>query len=67
MTNQQNAVLRGGPFDGDLVEANPRSEVARTEHGTMYIYRPTAEADDEYPTMVKFVLDRTEPTASASA
>ena len=57
-----NAVLRGGPYDGRTVAANLQQTLAYGEHGMAHtVYRPTGEADDEYPTLMRFVLDQSEP------
>lgn len=58
--DQANAVLRGGPFDGHVVEADPRAEVVRTVHSVVYIYRPTTRIDEELPGLCVFALDRSE-------
>jgi len=62
MTDQSNAILRGGPYDGEQITTDPLIGVLRTDHGTAYFYHPTGEPDDEFPTLHRFVLDRTEPT-----
>ena len=61
MDGQANAVLRGGPFDGNVIDTDPLTEVTRIIDNTVHIYRPTVEIDDEYPTLRVFVHDRTEP------
>lgn len=34
--------------------------------GSWYVFRPTGERDDEYPTLFKYVLDGTEPAETAN-
>lgn len=58
---QKNAVLRGGLFDGYAMNVSSVREVRRQVDRTVYVYRPTAEMDDEFPQLMKYVLDRSEP------
>lgn len=52
-----NAVLRGGPLDGETLTVRTiRVPVDREVDGRVYRYAPTAEVDDEYPTMVVFTF-----------
>lgn len=68
MTERPNAILRGGPFDGKEVHTFTWVDIAEySEDGSASIYRPTAELDDEYTTLVRYEYERTEPAASASA
>jgi hypothetical protein len=66
MTDRANAILRGGPFDGEQITTDPLLGVLRTEHGATYYYRPTGEPDDEFSTLHRYVLDRMEPSTDAS-
>jgi hypothetical protein len=55
------AVFRGGPFDGEKIWINALTEVARDDRGTRYVYTPSGETDDEFPTLLKYVVARSEP------
>jgi hypothetical protein len=55
-----NVVLRGGPFDGRRMRVGNRVPVTLELEGEGFVYRPTAELDDEYPTLTIWVLDRIE-------
>jgi hypothetical protein len=68
MTERPNAILRGGPFDGKQVHTFTWVDIAEYgEDGTVSIYRPTAELDEEYTALVRYEHESTQPTASASA
>ncbi|MBR7829109.1 hypothetical protein KDK95_22570 [Actinospica sp. MGRD01-02] len=54
-----NAVLRGGPFDGERVHVTSAVPVVRYAGQVRHVYRPTADLDDEYPTMAVYVYERT--------
>jgi hypothetical protein len=52
---QANAVLRGGPLDGETIRVSTqRAPIAREIDGKVYYYAPTGEVDDEFPTFVIF-------------
>jgi hypothetical protein len=59
---EPNVVLRGGPLDGDQLHLASRVAVGIEVEGERFVYRPTAETDDEYPTLTIWVLDRVEGT-----
>jgi hypothetical protein len=62
---EPNAVLRGGPFDGKTVSVDElRLPIAISNGGRSphIVYRPTGEADEEYPTLMRYVLDHAEGT-----
>ncbi|MBR7838039.1 hypothetical protein KDL01_32500 [Actinospica durhamensis] len=60
-----NAVLRGGPFDGktlvvdELLLPLAIGDGGRSPH---FVYRPTGEPDEEYPTLMRYELDHAEGT-----
>lgn len=54
------AVLRGGPFDGERIWVNALVEIVRDDRGVRYVYWPSGETDDEYPTLLKYVIGRSE-------
>lgn len=59
-----NAVLRGGPFDGRMVSVDELLlPLAISDDGAIpyFVYRPTGEADEEYPALTRYALDHTEP------
>ena len=67
MTERPNAILRGGPFDGKQIHTFTWVDIAEYgEDGSAYIYRPTADLDDEYTTLVRYEHERTEPPARTS-
>jgi len=67
MTEKANAILRGGPFDGKQVHTFTWVDIAEySEDGSVSIYAPTADLDDEYTTLVQYKHERTEPSASTS-
>ena len=55
-----NVVLRGGPFDGRRMRVGNRAPIRLTIEGEGFIYRPSIELDDEYPTLTIWVFDRVE-------
>lgn len=53
---QPNAVLRGGPLDGEtLTVTKLRDGIEREVDGWIYAYMPTGEPDEEYPACVVFI------------
>jgi hypothetical protein len=51
-----NAILRGGPLDGETVTVRTmRAGIEREVDGQIYTYVPTPEMDDEFPTMAVFI------------
>jgi hypothetical protein len=55
-----NVVLRGGPLDGEThVLTTTRFLLNLTRDGQTYRYAPTAELDDEYPTLLIFTFVET--------
>jgi hypothetical protein len=56
-----NIVLRGGPLDGEKLTIGSRAPLSFEVGDERAVYRPTAEHDDEYPTLTKWVFDHTEP------
>ena len=50
-----NAVLRGGPFDGEQVHVTTRVPVVRFAGQVRHVYEPTAELDSEFPTLLAYV------------
>lgn len=51
-----NAVLRGGPLDGEtLTTKNPHDGIEREVNGWIYTYVPTGDPDDEYPSCTAFI------------
>lgn len=57
-----NVVLRGGPLDGDQVHLGSRASIGIEVEGERFVYWPTADLDDEYPTLTIWVLDHVEAT-----
>ncbi len=60
--------MRGGPFDGKQVHT--ALWVPVTEHGedgSISVYLPTGELDDEYTTLIRYEHARTEPPPAGSA
>lgn len=55
---EPNAVLRGGPLDGDQVHLATRVAIGIELDGERFVYPPTAELDDEYPALAIWALDR---------
>ncbi len=53
--------MRGGPFDGEKIWINALTEVVRDERGARYVYTPSGATDDEFPTLLKYVVGRSEP------
>lgn len=56
-----NAVLRGGPLDGAQVHVYRREPIGIEVEAERYVYRPTVELDDEFPTLAVWVFDHSEP------
>lgn len=54
-----NAVLRGGPFDGEQVRVAAQAPLVRFAGKVRHVYRPTSELDTEYPTLVVYVHEHT--------
>ncbi|NUP47825.1 MAG: hypothetical protein HOW97_11020 [Catenulispora sp.] len=55
-SDQPNAVLRGGPLDGEtLTVKNLQDGIEREVDGWIYTYVPTGDPDDEYPGCVVFI------------
>lgn len=53
-------VLRGGPFDGRRLRVDDPAPVRIGLEGETFVYRPTQEIDDEFPTLKIWVFDRIE-------
>ena len=64
MADTPNAVLRGGPLDGTLITGDLRLYYVEGPDGTMLVYVPTSELDDEHSTLLIYVFDRAEPVVS---
>jgi len=58
--SEPNIVLRGGLFDGKRMRVGSQAPVSLEAEGKGFVYRPTADLDHEFPTLVAWVLDRTE-------
>lgn len=56
---EPNAVLRGGPFDGEQIHVTAQARLVRFAGKVRHIYKPTSELDTEYPTLVVFVHEHT--------
>jgi hypothetical protein len=55
-SDRPNAVLRGGPLDGELLTLKRLQDgIEREVDGWIYAYVPTGDPDDEYPTCVVFI------------
>jgi hypothetical protein len=54
-----NAILRGGPFDGEQIHVTTRVPVVRFAGQVRHVYGPTAELDTEYPTLLVYVHEHT--------
>ncbi|MBR7837085.1 hypothetical protein KDL01_27660 [Actinospica durhamensis] len=54
-----NAVLRGGPFDGELIHVTTQVPVVRHAGKVRHVYQSTQELDQEYPTLVIYVHKHT--------
>jgi hypothetical protein len=54
-----NAVLRGGPFDGERVQVTTSVPVVRFAGKVRHIYRRTADRDEEFPTLVVYHHEHT--------
>lgn len=61
------AILRGGPIEYDGLRVHPGKAPSglplykvTTDDGVTWVYRPTSETDDEYPTLLKYAFDHNE-------
>lgn len=54
-----NAILRGGPYDGEQVHVTKRVPVVRFAGQVRHVYEPTAELDSEYPTLLVYLHEHT--------
>ena len=50
-----NAVLRGGPFEGERVRVAAPVPVVRIRGLVRHVYEPTDRRDDEFPALVVYV------------
>lgn len=57
---EPNAVLRGGPLDGEQVTVGGYRTIGIQLDGERAVYRPTSELDTEFPTLAVWVWDHTE-------
>jgi len=60
---QPNAVLRGGPLDGEQRHIDTRGAIGIEAGPNRAIYRPTAELDSEYPALAVWAYDHAETEA----
>jgi hypothetical protein len=60
---QPNAVLRGGPLDGEQRHIDSRAAIGIEVGPDRVIYRPTAELDSEHPTLAVWVFDHAQTEA----
>ena len=54
-----NAVLRGGPFDGEQVHVTAPVPVVRFAGLVRHVYEPTADHDEEFPALIVYVHEYT--------
>ena len=55
-SDQPNAVLRGGPLDGETLTLKKlRDGIEREVDGWIYTYVPTGDPDEEYPACIVFI------------
>jgi hypothetical protein len=57
--DKPNAVLRGGPFDGEQVHVTKQVPQVRFAGQVRHVYVPTAEVDEKNPTLAVFVHEYT--------
>jgi hypothetical protein len=55
-----NAVLRGGPLDGEERHVDSRAPIGIEVNDQRAVYRPTNVIDDEFPTLTIWAFDRVE-------
>ena len=55
-----NAVLRGGPLDGEQRHVESRAPIGVEIGEGRAVYRPTAELDAEFPALAVWAYDHTE-------
>jgi len=57
---EPNAVLRGGPLDGEKVHVGTWRPFEIEVGDERVVYRPTSELDNEFEALTIWVYDRTE-------
>ncbi len=57
---EPNAVLRGGPLDGEQLHLANRVPIRIEVGEDRCVYRPTAELDTEFPTLAIWAYDHAE-------
>ncbi|WP_034263496.1 hypothetical protein [Actinospica robiniae] len=50
-----NAILRGGPFEGERVRVTAPVPVVRIRGLVRHVYEPTDQPDDEFPALVVYL------------
>jgi hypothetical protein len=55
-----NAVLRGGPLDGEQRHVDSRAPIGIEVDEVRAVYRPTYRSDEEFETLAVWAFDRTE-------
>ena len=62
--DEPNAVLRGGPLDGEtLTVQKVQDGIEREVNGWIYTYVPTGDLDDEHQACVVFIYVGERPAA----
>ena len=60
-----NAVLRGGPLDGETAHVTAmHAPIEREVDGQVHEYAPTSETDDEFPPCIVFIYVGGRPAVS---
>ena len=54
-----NAILRGGPFDGEQVRVTASVPVVRVKGLVRHVYEPTGRLDDEFPALTVYAHEHT--------
>lgn len=54
-----NAILRGGPFEGEQVHVTAPVPVVRIRGLVRHVYEPTGCRDDEFPALTVYVHEHT--------
>lgn len=57
-----NAVLRGGPFDGERLRIDNWASITLEYSGRTFLYRPTGETDSEYGHLAVYIVVSDHPT-----
>lgn len=57
---EPNAVLRGGPLAGGRIRVERIAPYADQVEAQRVYYRPTAQIDDEYPSLIVYAFEHAE-------